>query len=108
MYTDTKRVLEKDLKEHNDFEALDNFDFSIEDDWFTINGDPNIITSASGMVVVKLAKHVFPALTTVHVPHRQMGRVAAESLIDLIENRVKKVSHQLDVSIEMRASLQKL
>jgi len=37
-----------------------------------------------------------------------MGRVAAESLIDLIENRVVKVSHQLDVSIEMRASLQRL
>jgi len=51
--SDTKRVLEKDLNEHNDFEALDNFDFSFEDDWFAINGDPNITTSASGMVVVK-------------------------------------------------------
>ncbi|WP_166417430.1 AAA family ATPase [Cochlodiniinecator piscidefendens] len=51
--SDTKRVLEKDLKEHNDFEALDNFDFSFEDDWFAINGDPIITTSASGMVVVK-------------------------------------------------------
>jgi hypothetical protein len=49
----TKRVLEKDLKEHNDFEALDKFDFSFEDDWFAINGDPNITASASGMVVVK-------------------------------------------------------
>jgi hypothetical protein len=37
-----------------------------------------------------------------------MGRIAADSLIDLIENRVNEVSHQLDVSIEMRASLQKL
>ena len=42
-----------DLKEHNDFEELANFDFSFEDDWFAINGDPNITTSASGMVVVK-------------------------------------------------------
>jgi hypothetical protein len=49
----TKRVLEKDLTEHNDFEALDKFDFSFEDDWFAINGDPNITASASGMVVVK-------------------------------------------------------
>ena len=32
---------------------MDNFDFSFEDDWFAINGDPNITTSASGMVVVK-------------------------------------------------------
>jgi len=68
---------------------------------------PNDI-SVTGFDDIELAKHVFPALTTVHVPHRQMGRVAAESLIDLIENRVKKVSHQLDVSIEMRASLQRL
>lgn len=49
----TKRVLEMDLEEHNDFEELENFDFSFEDDWFAINGDPNITTSASGMVVVK-------------------------------------------------------
>lgn len=68
---------------------------------------PNDI-SVTGFDDIELAKHVFPALTTVHVPHRQMGRVAAESLIDLIENRVEKVSHQLDISIEMRASLQRL
>ena len=64
--------------------------------------------SVTGFDDIELAKHVFPALTTVHVPHRQMGRMAAKSLIDLIENRVEKVSHQLDVSIEMRASLRKL
>lgn len=62
--------------------------------------------SVTGFDDIELAKHVFPALTTVHVPHRLMGRVAAESLIDLIENRVEKVSHKLDVFIEMRASLQ--
>ena len=68
---------------------------------------PNDI-SVTGFDDIELAKHVFPALTTVHVPHRRMGRIAAECLIDLIENRVEKVSHQLDVSIEVRGSLRKL
>ncbi len=54
----TKRVLLKDLQEHNDFEELDNFNFSFEDDWFAINGDPNITTSASGMVVVKNSLYI--------------------------------------------------
>lgn len=42
-----------DLPQHNDFEQLDRFNYSFEDDWFAINGEPNITTSASGMVVVK-------------------------------------------------------
>lgn len=49
----TKSILLKDLEEHNDFETLDDFSFSFEDDWFAVNGDPNISASASGMVVVK-------------------------------------------------------
>ena len=64
--------------------------------------------SVTGFDDIELAKHVFPALTTVHVPHREMGRIAAGSLIDLIEGRVEKVSRQLDVSIKMRASLKRL
>lgn len=61
--------------------------------------------SVTGFDDIELAKHVFPALTTVHVPHRQMGRIAAQSLVGLIENRSEKVTRQLDVSIVMRASL---
>lgn len=49
----TKWVLQQDISEHNDFDHIEKFDFSFEDDWFSINGDPNISTSASGMVVVK-------------------------------------------------------
>lgn len=64
--TQTKRVLEKDLKEHNDFEALDKFDFSFEDDWFAINGDPNITASASGMVVVKNSLFLGMLLASLH------------------------------------------
>lgn len=50
---ETKKLLELDLKKHNDFDKLEEFDFNFEDDWFAINGQPNISTSASGMVVVK-------------------------------------------------------
>ena len=64
--------------------------------------------SITGFDDIELAKHVFPALTTVHVPHRQMGHIAAKSLINLIEKKGGKVSHQLDVFIEMRASLKKI
>lgn len=49
----TKDVLRLDLSQHNDFEQLERFSYSFEDDWFAINGEPNITTSASGMVVVK-------------------------------------------------------
>lgn len=49
----TRSLLELDLKEHNDFENAKEFTFNFEDDWFAVNGNPNISTSASGMVVVK-------------------------------------------------------
>lgn len=47
--------LELDLAEHKDFnnDDLEKFDFNFKDDWFAINGQPNISRSASGMVVVK-------------------------------------------------------
>ena len=61
--------------------------------------------SVTGFDDIELARHVFPALTTVHVPHREMGRLAAENLVALIEHRAKKSTHQLDVSVVMRASL---
>ncbi len=64
--------------------------------------------SVTGFDDIELAKHVYPALTTVHVPHRKMGRIAADSLINLIEDREGEVSQQLDVFIQMRASLKQL
>lgn len=68
---------------------------------------PNDI-SVTGFDDIELARHVFPALTTVHVPHRDMGRIAASTLVALIENRADQVIHQLDVSIVMRGSLKRL
>lgn len=67
---------------------------------------PNDI-SVTGFDDIELAKHVFPALTTVHVPHRQMGSLAARALIGLIEESAAKTSQLLDVSIVMRASLKR-
>jgi len=64
--------------------------------------------SITGFDDIELAKHVSPALTTVHVPHRQMGHIAAKSLINLIEKKGEKAFHQLDVFIEMRASLKRI
>ena len=65
---------------------------------------PNDV-SVTGFDDIELAKHVYPALTTVHVPHREMGRIAAQSLVNLIEKKSEGMIHQLDVSIKMRASL---
>lgn len=61
--------------------------------------------SITGFDDIELARYLWPPLTTVHVPHRKMGRVAARALIDLIEKRSTKVSRKLDVSIVMRSSL---
>ena len=41
------------MQEHTDFEKLEDFAFNFEDDWFAVNGNPNISTSASGMVMIK-------------------------------------------------------
>jgi predicted nucleic acid-binding Zn-ribbon protein len=80
----TKRVLEMDLEEHNDFEELENFDFSFEDDWFAINGDPNITTSASGMVVVK--NSLFIGLLLSSLQDQQM-RYPRMLLLDNVEDK---------------------
>ena len=61
--------------------------------------------SVTGFDDIELARCVWPPLTTVHVPHRQMGREAANALIDLIEKRSINISRELDVSIVMRGSL---
>lgn len=44
---------------------------------------------------VPMAEMLHPALTTVRLPLRQMGQLAAEGLIDLIEGRRSAVEHTL-------------
>ena len=65
---------------------------------------PNDV-SVTGFDDIELARYVWPPLTTVHVPHRQMGSEAAHALVNLIEKRSSNVSCKLDVSIVMRDSL---
>jgi len=64
--------------------------------------------SVTGFDDIELARYVWPPLTTVHVPHQQMGRIAARALVDLIEKRATKISRELGVSIVLRGSLGRL
>ncbi|MCW1950027.1 MAG: LacI family DNA-binding transcriptional regulator [Octadecabacter sp.] len=65
---------------------------------------PNDV-SITGFDDIELANIVQPPLTTVHVPHREMGRIAAQELIHMIEGRSTGVKRQLAISISMRGSL---
>jgi LacI family transcriptional regulator len=64
--------------------------------------------SITGFDDIELANIVYPALTTVHVPHREMGRIAAQELIDMVEKRSTGAMRKLEVSIAMRDSLKRV
>ncbi|MGJ8603809.1 MAG: LacI family DNA-binding transcriptional regulator [Marivita sp.] len=64
--------------------------------------------SITGFDDIELARIVTPQITTVHVPHREMGRRAAAALIDMVEKRSTGVSVELDVSVQIRGSLKDL
>ncbi len=64
--------------------------------------------SITGFDDIELAKVLQPQLTTVHVPHREMGRVAAQELVNMIAKRSTGMQRQLDVSIVNRGSLRKI
>ena len=59
----------------------------------------------TGFDDVELARIVTPSLTTVQVPHRDMGIQAARALVDMVENKRAGTSVQLETSIRFRASL---
>lgn len=61
--------------------------------------------SITGFDDIELARIVSPQLTTVHVPHRKMGRKAAQELIRMVEGKSTGVSLQLESQLEMRGSL---
>ena len=62
--------------------------------------------SVTGFDDVELATLVDPPLTTVHVPHREMGRRAAEMLVGMVaEGSLSCPSVELGAEIRMRATL---
>jgi len=61
--------------------------------------------SITGFDDIELASIVTPGLTTVHVPHREMGRKAATQLANLVEGVGGDDSEELATSLVMRDSL---
>lgn len=61
--------------------------------------------SITGFDDIELATVATPALTTVHVPHREMGLNAARALIDMVENQSEVASVELPTDLMLRASL---
>lgn len=61
--------------------------------------------SITGFDNIELARIVSPSLTTVQVPHREMGHRAAMALVDMVEGGAEGASLVLPTSIEMRESL---
>jgi len=61
--------------------------------------------SITGFDDIELARIVTPQLTTVHVPHREMGRKAAHELIEMVAGQSTGHSEQLQTTLELRESL---
>ena len=61
--------------------------------------------SITGFDDIEVAEIVSPGLTTIHVPHRKMGRGAAKLLIDMRNGQVETRSIKLDVDLMWRGSL---
>lgn len=61
--------------------------------------------SITGFDDIELAEVVTPGLTTVHVPHREMGRRAAQLLVAMRNGEPTGPSLRLDVEIKWRDTL---
>jgi LacI family transcriptional regulator len=61
--------------------------------------------SITGFDDIEIAMLAEPALTTVHVPHREMGRRAARMLIQMVKQREAHESVELPTDIRLRSSL---
>ncbi len=61
--------------------------------------------SVTGFDDIELAEVAVPPLTTVHVPHREMGRRAAALLIAAMRRDAPPVSVELETTLRLRDSL---
>ncbi|MEP5152380.1 LacI family DNA-binding transcriptional regulator [Planktotalea sp.] len=61
--------------------------------------------SITGFDDMELARIVEPELTTVHVPHLDMGRKAAQELVAMVERKSKGISICLETNVVARQSL---
>lgn len=61
--------------------------------------------SITGFDDIEIAEILTPGLTTVHVPHREMGRRAAEMLVSLRNGEALAQSVKLDATIKWRDTL---
>lgn len=61
--------------------------------------------SIVGFDDIELAQITYPPLTTVHVPHKQMGRTAAQTLVKMVQQRTVAKAVALDVSLVLRGTL---
>lgn len=61
--------------------------------------------SVTGFDDLEIAKISSPSLTTVHVPHRRMGKEAARMLINLVSKKEGQDKILIETSLEMRESL---
>ncbi|MDU9005972.1 LacI family DNA-binding transcriptional regulator [Sedimentitalea todarodis] len=61
--------------------------------------------SVTGFDDIELATIVEPALTTVHVPHRDMGTRSASMLIGLVEKKCIGEAIELEADVRLRGSL---
>jgi len=61
--------------------------------------------SIVGFDDIELASVVTPAISTVHVPHGEMGKIAAETLLTLIEAPDTPIQIELKTHLVDRGSL---
>ncbi len=61
--------------------------------------------SIVGFDDIELAQIAYPPLTTVHVPHQQMGRMAAQTLVAMVQDGGTPKAAALDVSLVLRGTL---
>jgi LacI family transcriptional regulator len=61
--------------------------------------------SITGFDDIDIATLAEPSLTTVHVPHREMGRRAAQMLLSMLAGGRERPRHELHTSLAIRRSL---